>query len=122
MPKTAAIECLARSIGKMPLSPEALAETFAIASSLIQLLPVQSRDVRQGVSEIDRRPTAPEWMPMAVLCLSLALGVLINAISDRTSTATANATPPTMRTAYLKSIPNRTEAKSLFTPAVSPER
>ena len=44
MPRAAAIDCLAQCIGKMPLGPQALAETFATASSLVQLLPVRTRD------------------------------------------------------------------------------
>ena len=57
LPKTAAIDCLAQCIGKMPLGPQALAEAFATASSLVQLLPVRTRDIRPGVSDTRRAPT-----------------------------------------------------------------
>jgi hypothetical protein len=107
MPRAAAIDCLAQSIGKMPLSPQALAETFATASSLIQLLPVQTRNVRQGVSEVGWKPTAQEWAPMALLCLSLIFGVLINMTSDHASTTTASVATPT---AHIQLNPDRAMA------------
>jgi hypothetical protein len=110
MPKAAAINCLAQGIGKMPLSPQALAETFATAASLVQLLLVPTRNVTQGVSETGQAPTAQEWVPMALLCLSIILGVLINVISDRTPTPTANATTPTAQTLHVKSNADRTMA------------
>jgi len=50
MPSAAAIDCLAQGIGKMPLSPQALAETFATASSLVKLLPAQTQPVGHGGS------------------------------------------------------------------------
>jgi hypothetical protein len=82
MPKTAAIGCLAQSIGKMPLGPQALAETFATASSLVQLLPAQTRNVRQGISGEGRTLTAQEWVPIALLCLSLIFAIMANIIPD----------------------------------------
>jgi hypothetical protein len=116
MPKAAAIDSLARSIGKMPLSSQALAETFATASSLIQLLPVQSRDVRQGISGDGRTPTAQEWVAIALLCLSLVFSVVVNMIPDHASTAT----PPA---ADIQSGPDRTiAAKPVVMPAAPPGR
>ena len=100
MPSAAAIDCLAQGIGKMPLSPQALAETFATASSLVKLLPAQTQPVGHGGSSSRGRTlTALEWAPMALLCLSVIFGVVINVISDRTSTATA----PKAQTAGIKS-------------------
>lgn len=116
MPKTAAIDCLAQSIGKMPLGPQALAETFATASSLIQLLPVQTRDVRLGISGGGRTPTAQEWVPIALLCLSLVFGVLVNMIPEHAST-------PTPPTAHVHSAPDRTmAAKPVVMPTAPPGR
>jgi hypothetical protein len=100
MPKAAAIDCLAQVIGKMPLSPQALAETFATASSLVKLLPAQTQRVGHGGSSSGGRALTPgEWVPMALLCLSLILGVMINVISDSASTATVT----TAQTAGIKS-------------------
>jgi hypothetical protein len=100
MPKAAAIDCLAQSIEKMPLSPQALAETFATASSLVKLLPAQAQAARQGsISRGGRTLTAQEWVPMALLCLSLIYGIMINVISDHASTAPA----PTAQAAEIKS-------------------
>jgi hypothetical protein len=100
MPKAAAINCLAQGIGKMPLSPEALAETLATASSLVKLLPAQKQAIEQGSNGSEVRTlTALEWMPMAVLCLYLIFGVMINLISNPVSTAAA----PTAQTTGVKS-------------------
>lgn len=122
MPRAAAIDCLAQSIGKMPLGNQALAEAVATASSLIQLLPVQTRNVKQGVSEIGRKQTVQEWAPMTLLGLSLILVVLINMISYRTSSPTAHATAPAAQIAHLKPIPNGTMAATpLATPTASLE-
>jgi hypothetical protein len=116
MPKAAAIDSLAQSIGKMPLSSQALAETFATASSLIQLLPVQTRDVRQGISGGGRTPTAQEWVPIALLCLSLVFSVVVNMIPEHAST-------PTPPTAHAHSAPDRTmAAKPVVMPTVPPRR
>jgi hypothetical protein len=115
MLKAAAIDTLAQSIAKMPLSSQALAETFVTASSLIQLLPVQTRDVRQGISGGGRTPTAQEWVPI-LLCLCLILGVTVAMISNHPSTATAIA-----QTADIQSSPDQTvAAKPLVMPTVAP--
>jgi hypothetical protein len=119
MPKAAAIDCLAQCIGKMPLGPQALAETYATASSLVQLLPVRTQDIREGISETRGLPTAREWAPMALLCLSLILSVLVNMSSNHPSPAAA--TTPTTLTADIRSNPDRTmAAKPLVTSAVPP--
>jgi len=101
MPKAAAIDCLAQSIGKMPMGPEALAETVATASSLVHLLPVQTRDARLGVSETATAPTARELAPMVLLGLSLMLSIVVNMIANHPSTATA--ATPTAQTVHIKS-------------------
>ncbi len=120
MPKAAAVDCLAQSMGKMPLGPQALAETFTTASSLIQLLPVHARNVRQGVNEAGKAPMAREWVPMALLCLFLMFGALINLIAERPSTGTENATAPTAQTAPIRSNQDRTmAAKPSVMPAVT---
>ena len=119
MPRAAAIDCLAQCIGKMPLGPQALAETFATASSLVPLLPVRTRDILQGVNETRRAPTAREWAPMALLCLSLILSVMVNMISNHPRPVTA--TTPTTQTAGIKSNPDRTmPAKPLVMPTIPP--
>jgi hypothetical protein len=100
MPRAAAIDCLAQGIGKMPLSPPALAEKFATASSLVKLLPEQTQAVGQGGSSSGGRTlTALEWVPMVLLCLSIIFGVMMSVISDPASTVT----PPKAQTAGIKS-------------------
>jgi len=96
MPKTAAIDSLAQCIGKMPLDPLALAGTYATASRLILLLPSRNRAVQKGVSATSHVPTALEWVPMAVFCLSLVLGIMFNMVSA--PIRQAGATAPTAET------------------------
>jgi hypothetical protein len=91
MPKSAAVDCLAQSIGKMPLDPLALADTYATASRLILLLPLQNRAVEKGVSGTSHVPTALEWVPMALFRLSLVFGIMFNMISAPVSPAGATA-------------------------------
>jgi hypothetical protein len=107
MPRGAAIDCLAQSIAKMPLEPQALAATFATAAWLVQLLPIQTGDLPQRISGGGRALTIQEWISMALLCLSLIVGVLINVITDRPSTGTVNATTPRV---HFGSNMNRTRA------------
>jgi hypothetical protein len=96
MPKPVAVECLARSIGKMPLNPLALADTYATSSRLILLLPLRNRAVEKAVAETSHLPTALEWVPMALFCLSLVFGIMCNMVSAPVSPA--GATAPTAET------------------------
>jgi hypothetical protein len=91
MSKSAAVDCLAQSIGKMPLDPLALADTYATASRLILLLPLQSRHVKKGVRGTSHLPTALEWVPMALFCLSLVFAFMFNMVSAPVSPAGATA-------------------------------
>jgi hypothetical protein len=92
MPKSAAVDCLAQRIGKMPLGPRALADTHATASRLILLLPLQNRAVEKGVSGTSHVPTVLEWVPMALFCLSLVFGIMFNMMSAPVPPAGATAT------------------------------
>jgi hypothetical protein len=75
LPKAAAIDSIARSIGRMPLSPPALADARATASRLILLLPRQIKTPAQTIGEAVTASAIPNWMPIAFLCLSLVVGV-----------------------------------------------
>jgi hypothetical protein len=91
MRRSAAVECLAQSISKMPLGPLALADTHATASRLILLLPLKSRNVEKIVSGTNHVPTVREWVPMALFCLSLLFGIMFNMVSAPVSPAGATA-------------------------------
>jgi hypothetical protein len=91
MSRSASVDCLAQSIGKMPLDPLALADTYATASRLILLLPLQNRAVENTVSRTSRVQTALEWVPMVLFCLSLVFGITFNMISAPVSPAGATA-------------------------------
>jgi hypothetical protein len=91
MPRSAAVDCLAMSIGKMPLGPLALADTHATAARLILLLPLKNRAAEKTVSGTSHVPTVRELVPMALFCLSLLFGIMFNMISAPVSPAGATA-------------------------------
>jgi hypothetical protein len=74
LPKAGAIDCLARSIGKMPLDPLALSERTATAARLILLLPVQVQTPGQTIRSAVAVSAMPNWIPIAFLCISLFVG------------------------------------------------
>jgi hypothetical protein len=92
LPKAAAIDCLARSIGRMPLDPRALADANATASRLIPLLPVQTQTPGQSIRAAIKAPAMLNWLPVAFLCLSLLMSLAFSMNSTPVSSAGA-ATP-----------------------------
>lgn len=93
MPRAAAIDCLARSIGKMPLDPRALADANATASRLILLLPVQTQTPGQSIrAAAVKAPAMPNWLPVVFLCASLLMSLAFSMNSTPISSAGA-ATP-----------------------------
>jgi hypothetical protein len=89
LPKAAAIDCMARSIGQMPLDPRALADKTATASRLILLLPMHSRPGGNRIGVRGLRSGVPNWIPIAFLCLSLLLGLAFNETSAPVNSAGA---------------------------------
>ena len=75
LPKAAAIDGLARSIGKMPLDPRALAETNVTALRLLLLLPAQVQNPAQTIRAAITASAMPGWVPIACLCASLLVGL-----------------------------------------------
>jgi hypothetical protein len=75
LPRAAAIDAVARSIGAMPLTPQALADARATASRLILLLPAQTKTSAQSISAAVTASAVPNWVPIAFLCASLAVGL-----------------------------------------------
>jgi hypothetical protein len=92
MPKAAAIDCLAWSIGKMPLDPRALADANATASRLILLLPMQTQTPEQSIRAAAKAPAMPNWLPVVFLCGSLLMSLAFSMNSTPISSAGA-ATP-----------------------------
>jgi hypothetical protein len=68
LPKVAAIDCLSRRIGKMPLDPRALARTNATASRLLLLLPVQVQSPGQTIRAAVTASAVSVWVPIAFPC------------------------------------------------------
>lgn len=89
LPRAAAIACLAGSIGKMPLSPETLANTTAIASRLIVLLPLQSRTPVSGVGAAIIPWVMPGWVPIVALCVFLLISLTLSITSAPISPSSA---------------------------------
>jgi hypothetical protein len=77
LPKAASIASLAQSIGRMPLSPGALANADVTASRLITLLPVHTKSPRQGISAAVTRSAVPIWVPIAFLWIFLLMGLAL---------------------------------------------
>jgi hypothetical protein len=82
LPRAAAIDCLSRSIARMPLSQEALAGARATATRLVGLLPVNNNvtglsadGMSQGLTGLANLSGLPKWLPMTLLYCALALGM-----------------------------------------------
>jgi hypothetical protein len=75
LPKASAIDCLAASISRMPLSPQSLAEARTTATQLVPLLPVQTQPLRPGASVAEGKSIAPPWFPIAIFIAALAFGI-----------------------------------------------
>lgn len=78
LPKAAMIECLAQSIGQMPLCPQALTDARQTASRLVLLLPTQSAPPSPGGRPATLLSAMPRWVPVALVVGALALGVMVN--------------------------------------------
>ncbi len=107
LPKAAVIDSLARSIAEMPLAPSALAGARDSAARLVQLLPSNTKSLRQGNSAISAT-TTPKWVPLTILYFAFAVGMALNVFlipkpasnvpaSIDQSTATPEATHPATR-------------------------
>ena len=79
-PKTVAIDGLAQSIARMPLSLQAVADARITATRLVQLLPTPSLGGKPVGNLQSRFPGLPKWVPLAVLGLTLALGLASSVI------------------------------------------
>ena len=75
LPKAAAMDCLVRSIGEMPLEPRDVAETDATASRLFALLPVQVKSPGQTIRAAVQASAVPIWVPVAFFCASILIGL-----------------------------------------------
>jgi hypothetical protein len=80
LPKAAAVDCLAQSITRMPLGPQALADARATAARLILLLPSQTQKPAQSTSATVSTAAAPNWLAITFLYGALAFGLAVNMI------------------------------------------
>jgi hypothetical protein len=86
LPKAAIIDCLAQSIGQMPLCPQALTDARLTATRLILLLPTQSPVSEQGFRPVGALSSMPRWIPVALVFGALALGVMYNTMMPPAAT------------------------------------
>jgi hypothetical protein len=89
MPNAASVDCLTKSILRMPLQGSTDAKVRDIATRLVMLLPRQSGRV---VSRPGAELKIPEWLPIAAFCVLIGITVLA-------STFAAPPTASTLRTA-----------------------
>lgn len=80
LPKNEAFDYLTRSISEMPLGPESAAGTPATVSRLLLLLPGQTQTAVQSTSGTVGVSALPQWVPIALLCASLVIGMVLNMI------------------------------------------
>jgi hypothetical protein len=90
MPNAASVDCLTKSILRMPLSGPAYVEARATATRLVLLLPRQS-------GQVAHRPLAelkiPEWLPIVAFCVFIGLAVVVSTFAAAPVASTA-AMPP----------------------------
>lgn len=78
LPRNEAFEYLVQGISKMPLAPIALADMRTTASRLLLLLPGRTQIADQMVSETVGGLMKRQWLPIALICASLAFGLIVN--------------------------------------------
>jgi hypothetical protein len=82
-----AIDGLAQSIAKMPLSAEALVKSRDTASRLVLLLPAQTKATATLASPVGSETTPPNWIAIAALCGIILLGMALSVNSASRSVA-----------------------------------
>jgi hypothetical protein len=88
MSNAAMIEGLTASIAQMPLCPRALAEARVTSGRLVMLLPRQTGTVRQTSGQAATERKIPEWVPLAVFGVLLALVVVAGTFAAVPTTPT----------------------------------
>jgi hypothetical protein len=89
LPKNEAFDYLLQGISKMPLVPITLADMRATASRLLLLLPGRTQTTAQTVSGTAGALTMPQWLPIVLICASLAFGMILNMLPASVTGITA---------------------------------
>jgi hypothetical protein len=87
MPHSATIECLTDSIIRMPLCQGDLADAHVTSERLVMLLPYQPGAAREKSQAFFKFKT-PEWLPLAIFCVTLGLAVAAGTFAAPPSTPT----------------------------------
>jgi hypothetical protein len=75
MPNAASIDCLTKSILRMPLCGPAYVEARATATRLVMLLPRKSGPVTgRPLDELK----IPEWLPIAAFCVVIGIAIVVS--------------------------------------------
>jgi hypothetical protein len=85
LPKAEAIDSVTVSIGAMALGQQAMSKLAAAASRLILLLPEQPPIPAQGIEKVIGLTNLRQWLPLALLCASVAFGLAVNSMSTPAS-------------------------------------
>ena len=90
MPNAASIDCLTKSIRRMPLCGPAYVEAHATATRLVMLLPGQS-------GQVASRPLAelkiPEWVPVTAFCMLIGIAIAVGTLAAHPPAATGPVAP-----------------------------
>ncbi len=81
LPRNAASARLAQCIGRMPLSPQALAGAPGTATRLIALLPAPAKASARPAAWALMPAWLPAWVPVAVVLGVMALGFAVSTIA-----------------------------------------
>jgi hypothetical protein len=76
LPKGEAFDRLIQIMSKMPLGPQAVRNVGATVSHVIRLLPEPTRNPVQAINGAVASAARPRWVPIALLCVSLAFGLI----------------------------------------------
>src|SRR5690349_14587721 len=89
LPKVEAFDGLMQIMSKMPLGPQAVRNVGATVSRVIQLLPEPTRKPVQAINGAVANAALSRWVPIALLCASLAFGLISMLMMNQPA-------PPTM--------------------------
>jgi hypothetical protein len=90
MSNAATIDCLTKSILRMPLCGLAYIEARTTATRLVMLLPRQSGQTAfPSLAELK----IPEWLPIVAFCVILGIAVMVSTLAARPTGSTAAMAP-----------------------------
>lgn len=90
MPNATSVDCLTKSILRMPLCGLAYVEARATATRLVMLLPRQTRQIASWpLAELK----IPEWLPVAAFCVVIGIAIVVSTFATAPTASTAPMAP-----------------------------